>query len=222
METHYIIDSGNTNLKVSEFSPTGEIKKKYYISSLDDLNINESSKALFCSVNEILNNEQPNIIDFNTIKNSLDFKTDYSKTLGNDRMALVYGISKLFNDDTFVAVDAGSFITIDIVNDGKHRGGFIYPGLQTFLKSYDLHGKNLPKLESIEMATKSIATNTDEAIAIAASFYIESVKKHILSFEIENIYLTGGDLELFEIGSAKKDKDLLEKALHSILLENIN
>jgi len=222
METHYIIDSGNTNLKVAEFSPAGKLQRKYHIEKMAELNISAPSVALFCSVKEKISNSNSQLFDFEKIKGQLNFKTEYTSELGNDRFALTYGISKLFNDENFIAIDAGSFITIDIMSNGIHKGGFIYPGLQTFLKSYNLHGENLPLLNDVKSSSKKIAQCTNEAISMATENYLRQIRNHILEFGISSIYVTGGDADYFNFDSVKKDKDLLEKALHIILKEIIS
>lgn len=219
METLYTIDSGNTNLKVSVFSPEGKITEKFKIKSLEELNLPENSLALFCSVNQELQFKNKSLISFNDIKGKLHFPTEYGQSLGNDRLALVYGIQNLKQEENFIAVDAGSFITIDIVKSGIHLGGFIYPGLRTFLKSYNIHGKNLPLIENNIERRKGIAKNTQQAIALATRHYLESIRNHILSFNVDQVYLTGGDALELNLPKAIYDEDLLAKALHYILKE---
>ena len=42
-----------------------------------------------------------------------------------------------------VIVDAGSAITVDIIENGVHKGGFILLGLRRFMKSYPKISKKL-------------------------------------------------------------------------------
>jgi type III pantothenate kinase len=223
MEAHYIIDSGNTNLKVAKFSPEGELLETRILNSLEEFTLPDNAKALFCSVNLSLEERyKDKILDFNSLKAKLDLETHYANTIGNDRLALVYGLIRMNPNKSFVAVDAGSFITIDIVQDGIHRGGFIYPGINTFLKTFDQNGKNLPYLNTENISNLAIATTTEEAIKFSAGRYLDSIKNHILSYSTDEIFITGGEAELLDIAKAKKEKDLLLKALHIILKENLN
>ncbi|OIQ19776.1 MAG: hypothetical protein BM556_04650 [Bacteriovorax sp. MedPE-SWde] len=220
METLYTIDSGNTNLKVTKFSPSGEVLDVLILNSLEELSLNDQEQAIFCSVNkEIPNGLSKNIVNFNLLKKKLSLSTSYSETIGNDRLALVYYLQNIYPGESFIAVDAGSFITIDIVISGKHEGGYIFPGLKTFLSIYSINGKNLPGLEIPNTKIESIPVNTKQAIEAAFQNYIESIETKIKSFNISNILVTGGDANKLTLSDANYEKDLLAKALYYIFKE---
>ena len=52
------------------------------------------------------------------------------KGLGVDRKIVCKGV------DDGVIIDAGSAITVDIIIEGRHKGGFIMPGLHSFEQSF--------------------------------------------------------------------------------------
>lgn len=70
------------------------------------------------------------------LENHLNFQTSYVG-MGVDRKVACLGI------DNGVIVDAGSAITVDIMENGKHQGGFILPGLRKFHNIYAQISLNL-------------------------------------------------------------------------------
>jgi type III pantothenate kinase len=64
-----------------------------------------------------------------SIKKLMKLETSYVG-LGIDR-----AIASYFETDAII-VDAGSAITVDIMDKGKHLGGFILPGFRAFMKTY--------------------------------------------------------------------------------------
>ncbi len=147
-----------------------------------------SGKIYFISVNQKgtkkLLDQYPNAIN---IENILEFKTKY-KGMGIDRKIASLNI----NDG--VIVDAGSAITVDIVKQGKHEGGFILPGLQSYKSIYPQISKELSFNFDNNISLDNIPLNTNDAInyAIFQSIIlpIKNVLKNI------PIIFTGGDGEI--------------------------
>lgn len=119
-----LCDIGNTNatfyndglinrLKIDdflEFTPQNPI---YYISVNDRLKEHLNKQKLFINLEPHFN-----------------LKSQY-KGLGIDRVAACAGAYD------GVIVDAGSAITVDIMDNGYHKGGFILPGISKMLKTYE-------------------------------------------------------------------------------------
>jgi len=129
-------------------------------SNLKDLKFKE--KIYFISVNEKASKKLlktfPNAINLNK---HFKLKTKYSSTLGVDRIVASSGISNA------IIVDFGSAITLDIIKNKKHLGGFIMPGI-------DILKSNYPKISSklqFDFVTNTnldkIPLNTNEAINYA-------------------------------------------------------
>ncbi len=78
-----------------------------------------------------------------------DMPVNYADTLGEDRLFQAYylfkGRGNLLSRYTLALVDAGSFTTIDFIGQDGHLGGFILPGNQTYLDSFQ-RGARLPHL----------------------------------------------------------------------------
>lgn len=216
-KTHYIIDSGNTFLKVASFNDSKLINVERF-SNVDEVSIDEKLPGIFCSVNH--ENLFSNLINLRDIKDKLNYPTHYEHSIGIDRRVLVYDLLKIRQISDAVIIDAGSFITIDFITNSTHMGGFIFPGLKNFLETYHVKGKKLPSL-SVQSAIKPInhktfPENTHEAISMAFTHYITSMMNLIEGQK--NIYITGGDAKEI-IGFINSSEVIHEE---NFLLEALN
>ena len=104
--------------------------------------------------------------------------------LGADRKALCSFI------EDGVVVDAGSAVTVDVMQKGVHQGGFIYPGLKALEEAYASISPALGK-EPV-WPKERLPLSTAEAIGYGMIAplvcAIEGVGK--------KIYITGGDAKL--------------------------
>ena len=125
------------------------------------------------------------------------------ESLGKDRLAGIVGAYNIYNQQNVLAIDAGTAITFDFINQrGEYLGGNISPGVEMRFQALNHFTKNLPLLTQTD-SFPYFGTSTDEAI-------ISGVQKGIL-FEIDayiddlrrkyddlKIILTGGDTFFFE------------------------
>ncbi|MCB9091103.1 MAG: type III pantothenate kinase [Halobacteriovoraceae bacterium] len=173
--------------------------------------IEKNQSIYFSSVKntEIFFNQHPYLKSFNLIDIKTFFEKDlfldmpvaYSQSLGSDRLALAYyAYKKREPDQMAVTIDAGTFLTIDFISSNGYLGGFIFPGLQTFLNSYN-QADQLLVLNSSEIKEQlfldQLPQNTHKSIALAARHYIEAVVETVVKKYAKNqnlqFYLTGGD-----------------------------
>jgi pantothenate kinase type III len=131
----------------------------------------------------------------------LDMPVDYAETLGADRLAAAYAVFQSLKNTRKqkVIIDAGTFITVDLIASSGFRGGFILPGYHTLLNSYQT-GTLLPHLEhETNYASTSLPHTTDDAILSATYLMIERSIKEILNtwqVNLKDVVITGGDAEL--------------------------
>ena len=135
----------------------------------------------------------------------IELQTDY-KGLGVDRKALCLAV------DDGVVVDAGSAVTVDVVKNGKHLGGFIYPGLSRMRSSYAAISKALDLEPSFSQ--NGLPQNTNEAIGYGM------IRPLVLAIEELGgpLYVTGGDglfLSRF-LKKAHYDEWLIFKGLQKV------
>jgi type III pantothenate kinase len=189
-----LCDIGNTTY---HFLINGK-HKKYF---LDEKIPTFDDDIYFVSVNEKaskkLIKKNPHARNINKL---INFQTSY-QGLGLDR-----AIACSFQDNC-VIVDAGSAITVDIMEEGVHIGGFILLGLRRFIKSYPKISKKLKFEFEKEINLDKIPLKTKDAILYAMlKSIILPIKEVSLN---KNIIFTGGDGELlskfFENSVYKKD-----------------
>ena len=189
-----LCDIGNTTF---DFLIEGEHHKFF----LDDEIPKFNEEIYFVSVNKKatkkLRKNNPNA---KNIKKILNFKTDYVG-LGIDRAVACFEINNA------VIVDAGSAITVDIMENYEHKGGFILAGMRAFKKTYPKISKKLNIEFETNINLDKIPLQTKDAIQYAMIKSIILPIKEV-SFN-KNIIFTGGDGEylsqFFENSTYKKD-----------------
>jgi len=189
-----LCDIGNTTF---HFLINGKEKKYFLNEKLPNFN----QRVYYISVNDSgtknLKSSNDDVID---LENYLEFKTKY-KGMGVDRK-----IACIANKDSII-VDAGSAITVDIMKKGKHKGGFILPGLKAVK---DLYPNISPKLQfdfNPKVNLDKIPLCTQDAISYAILKSIIQAIKNIRNKQ--QIIFTGGDGEFlskyFKNSIYKKD-----------------
>jgi len=110
------------------------------------------------------------------------------ETMGVDRRALC------LSHDSGVFVDAGSAITVDVVEQGCYKGGYIFPGLWVMLKSYKEISPALEVVLETKIDLTRLPLTTKEQISYGI---IASIKVLIEQYSKgKSIYFTGGDGKL--------------------------
>lgn len=109
--------------------------------------------------------------------------------LGIDRIAACQTISE------GVVIDAGSAITIDIMQDNMHLGGYILPGIASYLRLFSNISERLQIMPDLSLDLDLMPQNTKEAISLG-------ILKSIVNFIQEvskgkTIYFSGGDGKFF-------------------------
>lgn len=166
---HFLIDGIHKRYFLDEKLP--KFKEKIYYISVND----NAAKALEQSHKNCINLEE-----------YLSFETQY-KGMGIDRKVVCLDVQNA------VIVDAGSAITVDIMENNEHKGGFILPGILSLKKAYK---EISPKLD-YEINTKvnldTIPLCTQDAISYSILQSIILPIKEIS--KTKKIIFTGGDGE---------------------------
>lgn len=145
----------------------------------------------------------PDAID---LKDHIKFNTKY-QGMGIDRILACSYI----NDG--IIVDAGSAITVDIMDNGIHKGGYILPGLNSLKKAYPLISKKLKFTFNSDVKLNKIPLKTEDAISYAIMQSIILPIKNIA--KKRNIIFTGGDGKFLSqyFKNSKFKKDLIFKSM---------
>ena len=142
----------------------------------------------------------------------LNLDTEY-RGLGIDRAVACLAVPD------GVIVDAGSAITVDVMQNGLHLGGFIYPGLARFQQMYGQISPRLQKALSFGVDIGQLPQGTAEAISygvVAPLIHtISQVARH------KKIVFTGGDGGFFArfFEDAMVDHTLIFKGMEKIIKE---
>jgi type III pantothenate kinase len=202
-----LCDIGNTTF---HFLVNGK-HKKYF---LDEKIPKFDDEIYFVSVNKTatkkLKKTNP---QSKNIKKLMNFETDYIG-LGIDR-----AIASYFEKDSII-VDAGSAITVDIMENGNHMGGFILPGFRAFMKTYPKISKKLKFEFEKDINLDKIPLCTKDAIQYAMmKSIILPIKEVSLN---KNIIFTGGDGKLLSkyFKNSVHKKDLIFENMKRIIDAN--
>lgn len=127
---------------------------------------------------------------------------------GSDRMAAAVACYNKRPEGSFVIIDAGTCITVDLLTNGTWKGGAILPGLR--LQAASMRQAGLPEIQPNEAnqwsttrgAEGALGTDTEAAIRAGipwATFHaVQAVAKALMEFaEGVEVVLTGGDAEHF-------------------------
>lgn len=184
------IDQGNSHPHVGYYQ-AGELTN---VSPLSNLGLISHQETISSSVTQKEEHHPLDILWQGNVFCSMPVYYERDQ-LGSDRLyqaALAY---HLYPGRNILLIDAGTFMTIDTITEQGFMGGYIYPGIDTFLSSYQ-KGKLLPTLSREYFPTKEAETlpsTTKEAILHASLLYIKSVLEHHCSSQEDTlVILTGG------------------------------
>ena len=117
-------------------------------------------------------------------------------------------------------IDAGTFITCDLVTNDGFQGGYIFPGLNRFLKTYS-DSAQLPHLKADQLfkGNEELPHTTDEAILKATEIYVKAVILEVIkkTYPGKVIFAGGSADELKKVLSLKVPADLDRHLVHSAL-----
>jgi len=139
------------------------------------ISVNEKATTTFLS-------KFPNSID---LRDKIKFDTEYASTLGIDRIVAC----KLFEDG--IIVDFGSAITVDVMENKKHLGGFILPGFDSLKMIYPQISPKLQFEFKSNIDFDRLPQNTDEAISMAIVKMVVQPIEDIQKKYNKNLIITG-------------------------------
>jgi len=178
MDNILLADIGNTHFHVYDG------KNVEHLSYDDAIKKYANVEMLYISVKHTLSENIEHIKTWTNISSSLYIKGEYD-TMGVDRKALCLSY------DEGIYVDVGSAITVDVVEKGEYKGGFILPGIRASLKSYGSISSVLDVSLEEALDISSLPYTTKEQISYGI---IASIKALIdMHSQDKKLYFTGGD-----------------------------
>jgi len=120
----------------------------------------------------------------------------YARTLGEDRLVAAWYAFKKFPSPTLM-IDAGSFLTLDVISAEGFLGGYILPGLgkqsDALAEGAQLSAQSFTNVEKELLRGDALPHTTAEALAAVALAYAGLVQKLIMRWGVSQVVLTGGD-----------------------------
>jgi len=163
------------------------------------LSVNDSLKTTkfkapiyFISVNKLatkkLLKKYPNATNIQYLFN---LQTKYSSSIGIDRVVASSYIKNA------IVVDFGSAITVDVIKNYKHKGGFILPGVDILKQTYPNISKKLKFHFENNINLDKMPNNTNIAINYAITQMIILPIKNVQKKYNLNIIFTGENSKVF-------------------------
>ena len=176
--------------------------------------ISKYSKDRLCyiSVKQQLDSTIKEIATWKNISPQMKLEGAY-ETMGVDRQALCH------SHDDGVFVDAGSAITVDVMDNGTYIGGFIYPGLKAMIDTYSTISPALETQLNETISMKRLPTTTKDGISYGIIASIKAlIDKHS---EGKKLYFTGGDGALLStfFKEAIYDEMLVFDGMRKVIME---
>jgi len=210
-----LCDIGNTTYHFKTNKKTFKISIK---ESLKDLPSYKNETIYFVSVNKKATKKF--LVKYpkaTNIEKLINFNTAY-EGMGIDRQVVCYYI------DDGIIVDLGSAITVDIMKKGKHKGGFIIPGIEAYKSIYPNISKKLSFDFEKNTNLDKIPLTTNDAInyAIFSAITLPIIKEY--EKYKTKIYFTGGDKDLLQnyFGKipVKYKKNMIFNSMKKIIKES--
>ena len=207
-----VIDIGNTkyhcgigkNLSIVKRLDTEEIDEVVkFFEGIDNIMVISVAEKRLMPLKRFLNIR---IIRFPMDK----IQRDYTGLVGEDRIAASLYVKEkgLY---PCVVVDAGSAITIDIINgEGLFSGGAILPGIKHYL-SLLREQENLKIIRAEPEPLENHGKNTEGCIRHGLYIYINGIMDYVDSLKIKRVIVTGGDAHLFMKRGWMHDRDIVLK-----------
>ncbi len=219
MEKNLAIDVGNTRTKIALFEGSELVHKEVWdtldLDRIQSLAYNQNvKKVIFSSVANVPVEVDGFLKDIfyclhlstaTPLPINIHYKTPH--TLGKDRIAAAAGAHFLFPGENCLVVDAGTCITMDVLDSsGVFRGGNISPGVEMRLKAMHHFTARLPLVkhqsENHGLFENALGDSTENAIRnggeLGALLEIEGFT-HLMGRHYKDLklVLTGGDADFF-------------------------
>lgn len=191
-----LFESGTrTKLSVEGFDPHILVDDVYYV-----------------SVNVALNERIKECKNWHDLRELIEWKK-YYPTMGIDRIMVCEAVPD------GVIVDAGSAITVDVMEDGEYRGGFISLGIRSAEEAYARLSPALNVSFNFEVDLTIMAKNTPDALTVG--FLAPLIEK--IERLGKPIILTGGDARLLShfLTKAVVEEDLIFQGMKKLIEKGV-
>lgn len=121
---------------------------------------------------------------------------NYAQTLGEDRLIQAFYLFKKYKTKSII-IDAGSYTTMDVLNEEGFRGGYIVPGLKNYFSSFDA-GELLKGVERETNLLMDLPRDTKSAMSASYQAFGALLHNLIDQHKIQKVFLTGGNMDYWK------------------------
>jgi type III pantothenate kinase len=208
--TAYLLDAGNTNVKLGVVKNSKIISVKRF--DLSDFPWHELDGNITLVISSVLTDDLKKMLEdffqkriYINAQMNLPYQLDYltPETLGIDRLCNMAAVANKNPKKAKLVVDLGTCIKCDFMNeDQTYVGGSISPGLNMRAKSLETFTAKLP-LIPVNSSAELIGKNTKESIESGVyNGWKAEINQMIHLYETKcpdlAVYLTGGDARYFD------------------------
>lgn len=202
-----LADIGNTRVHIYDG------KDVIHLSHEDALQTYKDKKLFYICVSFDMKEKIKDFALWRDLSDIVHIKGEYD-TMGIDRRALC------LSHFEGIFIDAGSAITVDVVNKGRYEGGFILLGINAFLKAY----KSISGVLDVDINRDCSITQLPKTTKDSISYGIIASIKAVIDNQSSHLpfYFTGGDgkwLSKYFEGSIY-DEFLVFKGMEKALKDN--
>lgn len=237
-ENIYVLDAGNTSVKVGLFE-NGVLKNVRRVPTNDKSRWNEiheliplNSALVLCSVaSEEFNVFVHSLTAHLTVINAnstLPIRNAYHspESLGMDRLCNAVAIHSMKKSTNAVAIDIGTCIKFDLVEDDQYIGGSISPGIDLRYKALHDFTAKLPLID-VHSQESFIGKDTVTSMAAGVIQGLDAEIKGMMdNYRFAHgqdltFFMTGGDVECFDFEGKNDifaDPNLTLKGVYEIYL----
>lgn len=236
--TNLIIDIGNTRIKTALFAGEKLVEEVVFKELESGLVFWKSATFDQCLVSSVkwsqteLEDVLPFQFTYLNTATKLPISNAYGTpaSLGLDRVAGAIGAWAMRGKGPILAIDLGSCITFDLIDDSNsYLGGAISPGLGMRARAMHEQTARLPLVDLKVKSAELIGNNTITCMQIGIWRGVEfelrgHIEEYIKKFPEIEVFVSGGDAKSFD--SLAKDlifvvPNLVLYGLNSILNHNV-
>ena len=134
---------------------------------------------------------------------------NYANTLGEDRLIQAFYAYKKIKENVLL-IDAGTFVTMDVVTTDGFQGGYIFPGLKNYFETFQ-KGEQLKSVDLDAGISSALPHTTAEAMRDSYYAYAALAQKLISEQKIQKVLITGGQCALW--------KQIFDQAALSVVVQ---
>lgn len=199
-----LVDIGNSRIHIYDG------KEVIHLIHEDAIKQYKDKKVKYITVKHQLKEQLEALENWEDISDLMQIENGY-ETMGIDRKALCLSHSN------GIFISAGSAITVDVVEEGVYKGGFLLPGLKAYTKAYADISPALDTTLNFDISLNDLPQTTKDGISFGIIASIKLlVEKHQSN---KKLYISGGDGELLSsfFDNVLFDETLIFQGMKNVL-----